>query len=76
MQFRNQAGWALLAVSALVALAACTNTTNTGANDPSGGTRVANTTNDSNAHSVGTVSDALGQRLDNMLSSHQGGTSH
>jgi hypothetical protein len=82
MQARTAAGgrmpqhWRLyLALPALIALAACSNTTTPASTDASSGAvRVAGDGSGSGgAHSVNAVSDALGQRLDGMLSARQAG---
>jgi hypothetical protein len=65
----------LLALPALVALAACTNpTSTTSTNASAGATRVGDNTGAGGTHSVNAVSDALGQRLDAMVSARQTGT--
>jgi hypothetical protein len=71
MQSTCLSGWALLAVSATVALAACTNPQNAAANDPSARAPRIATAASPGGHSVNDVSDALGQRLDAMLSARQ-----
>lgn len=75
-----RSGWFMLAPVVLIALAACSNPTPSDRATASNGTvRVAadNAANGS-THSVDQVSDALGQRLDNMLNNRptSGGTSH
>ena len=68
MQYKRLAGRTLPAVSALVMLAACSSTTNSVSNRQSAdATPVASATTVS-SHSVSDVSDAVGQRLDTMLS--------
>ena len=70
MQARTAFGWRLLAVSALIASTGCANPVSTASNTPAGVTRVAgDATGGAKGHSVTAVSDALGQRLDGMLSS-------
>lgn len=72
MQARTTFGWKLLATSALVALAGCTNTTTTAGNTP---TVTARTAGDpaGGRQSISEVSEALGQRLDGMVSARQTG---
>jgi hypothetical protein len=67
----------LLVLSALIALAACTNATPPATSNASNGAvRVAGDNSGSGgSHSVTAVSDALGQRLDGMLSARQTGAS-
>jgi len=72
MQARTAFGWRLLAASALVALAGCTNTTATSGNAPTVTARVAADPAGSR-QSVSEVSEALGQRLDSMVSPRQAG---
>jgi hypothetical protein len=63
-------------MSPLLLVAACANTMTTASNDAPGFTRVAGTSaGGSGTNSVAAVSDALGQRLDGMLSSRQTGGS-
>ncbi|MEJ0019941.1 MAG: hypothetical protein WDN25_26005 [Acetobacteraceae bacterium] len=59
-------------MSAVLALAACTTPT-TPNTASSGTTRVAGDTPAPNTNSVANVSDALGQRLDGLLTAKQGG---
>jgi hypothetical protein len=60
-----------LALVSLVALAACASPTNTVSNNSSGAASVASA---DSSHTIEKVSDALGQRLDSMLSSQHTGT--
>jgi hypothetical protein len=61
-------GTTVLALIALVALAACTDATNSASGDPqSSSPPIASA---DNGTSVSKVSEALGQRLDGMLSGH------
>ena len=63
-------GYRTLIVCALAAVSACSNPTTSTAHSAAAPTRVASETAPSgNAGSVSMVSDALGQRLDQMLSS-------
>lgn len=74
MQHKHLSGRALLAVSAVLALAACANTTTTASNDASTDpTRLAGASA-ADSHTVSDVSDAVGQRLDTMLSARPSGT--
>jgi len=74
MQARTAFGWRLLAVAALIASTGCSNTVSTASNTPAGATGVAgDAMGGASDHSVTTVSDALGQRLDGMLSSRSTG---
>ncbi len=70
-----RSGGLLLVLPALMALAACTNPTPPAATNASdGAVRVAGeNAGNSGAHSVDAVSDALGQRLDGILSNRQTG---
>jgi hypothetical protein len=65
----------LLALPALVALAACTNPTSTTSTNASAGVTRVGDNGSGGTHSVNAVSDALGQRLDAMVSARQTGTS-
>ena len=61
-------GTTVLALTVLVAFAACTGATNLASGDPpSSSTPIASA---DNGTSVSKVSEALGQRLDGMLSGH------
>ena len=69
MQAQTASGWTLVVVASLLALAACTNSsTSASGNAAVSATRMAGS---SGQDSVAAVSDALGQRLDNMLSARQ-----
>jgi hypothetical protein len=72
MQYKRLAGRALPAVSALVMLAACSNTNSVSNRQSADATPVASATTTSSSHSVSDVSDAVGQRLDTMLAARQG----
>jgi hypothetical protein len=65
----SASAWKLLLVSTLFALAACTNGTPAASADTSRATHIAKASSaDDGTRSVGAVSDALGQRLDQMVS--------
>jgi hypothetical protein len=68
MQAQTASGWTLLAVASLLVLAACSNSPSS-ASGNAVATRVAG---NGGMDSVAAVSDALGQRLDTMLSARQG----
>ena len=72
MQYKRLAGRTLPAVSALVMLAACSNTNSVSNRQSADATPVASATTTSSSHSVSDVSDAVGQRLDTMLAARQG----
>jgi len=72
----RQSGWTLLlALSALYALTACTSPASTTPTTASAGMMRADSNAGGGTHSVNAVSDALGQRLDAMVSTRQAGTS-
>ena len=72
---RLQAGRLLIALPALIALAACSGATPPPTANASGSAVQVAGGNSGNgsAHSVNAVSDALGQRLDGMLSTRPAG---
>lgn len=67
----RQSGASMLGLLVLLALAACTNPTNSASSDPSSG--LPPVASADNGNSVSKVSEALGQRLDGMLSGRQTG---
>ena len=69
----RQSGWTLLL--ALSALTACTTPASTTPTTASAGMMRADSNAGGGTHSVNAVSDALGQRLDAMVSTRQAGTS-
>lgn len=73
MKISSVSGCTLLVASSFLALAACTNTTpSASGNATTGATRVARVNEGSDStKSVTAVSDALGRRLDDMLSTRQ-----
>ena len=73
MKVSMASGCALSIVSSLLVLTACTNATPPASgNAASGATQVARMNGGSdNTNSVNAVSDALGRRLDDMLSARQ-----
>ena len=75
MRTRIDGGWRWVTVASLCAMAACTNVTTTGSSaGPGGGAHVTDVSAVHNdTASVSAVSDALGQRLDGMLSTRQAG---
>jgi hypothetical protein len=72
MQSHAVLGWRLLAVASLIAVAACTNASQSASNSAAstagaGGAEAVT----GNMNSVNAVSDALGRRLDGMLVARQ-----
>ena len=74
MQYKRLSGWALLAVPAVLALGACANSATTASNEASADPTRGLGNNAGGSHSVSDVSDAVGQRLDTMLSARQTGS--
>ena len=72
MQKRVATGWRSLALLPLIAAAACTNPTPSPADNAAAGrAQVAGAEAANSTTSVNAVSDALGRRLDGMLSARQ-----
>jgi hypothetical protein len=71
MQYKRLAGRTLPAVSAMVMLAACSNATDSTSNRQSADATPVASVTAASSHSVSDVSDAVGQRLDTMLSARQ-----